>query len=422
MIQKITKGLLVVIAMSFCTSIFAQDGTYYTVRDLESWTSAQFKYKPSKKWTISFQEQLRLKDNSSTVSEFFTQGSIKRNLENKFSVGLGLRYIRENDNEGKVQGYENHLRWNADLGYKHSLERFKLKYRLRYQSKNEMGTNDIATKTIRLKAAVGYNIKNWKLDPEVSGEFFSRTNSISEPVKYRLTIGTIQTWAFFSLTVQKKSINNQNSQLKKRMKNRIFKITIALFTLLAIGSCKKQVFIPDGEVNEGLASHNNGFPTNYDIVFEQNKVHRIDIVFTADEWEDMQEDLADKTAGGGGPGGTFSSENPDYFPADIYYNDLVWRDVGVRYKGNSSIRARSGKLPLRFDFDEFEDENPAISNQRFYGFKELSMSSNYNDASLVRESTADNMFREFGVPAVRTAYYEIWIDEGSKFWNKWIYA
>ena len=197
------------------------------------------------------------------------------------------------------------------------------------------------------------------------------------------------------------------------MKNRIFKITIALFTLLAIGSCKKQVFIPDGEVNEGLASHNNGFPTNYDIVFEQNKVHRIDIVFTADEWEDMQEDLADKTAGGGGPGGTFDSENPDYFPADIYYNDLVWRDVGVRYKGNSSIRARSGKLPLRFDFDEFEDENPAISNQRFYGFKELSMSSNYNDASLVRESTADNMFREFGVPAVRTAYYEIWIDEGN---------
>jgi len=197
------------------------------------------------------------------------------------------------------------------------------------------------------------------------------------------------------------------------MKNRIFKITIALFTLLAIGSCKKQIFIPDGEVNEGLASHNNGFPTNYDIVFEQNKVHRIDIVFTADEWEDMQEDLADKTAGGGGPGGTFDSENPDYFPADIYYNDLVWRDVGVRYKGNSSIRARSGKLPLRFDFDEFEDENPAISNQRFYGFKELSMSSNYNDASLVRESTADNMFREFGVPAVRTAYYEIWIDEGN---------
>ena len=190
MIQKITKGLLVVIAMSFCTSIFAQDGTYYTVRDLESWTSAQFKYKPSKKWTISFQEQLRLKDNSSTVSEFFTQGSIKRNLENKFSVGLGLRYIRENDDEGKVQGYENHLRWNADLGYKHSLERFKLKYRLRYQSKNEMGTDDIATKTIRLKAAVGYNVKNWKLDPEVSGEFFSRTNSISEPVKYRLTIGT----------------------------------------------------------------------------------------------------------------------------------------------------------------------------------------------------------------------------------------
>jgi spore coat protein CotH len=196
------------------------------------------------------------------------------------------------------------------------------------------------------------------------------------------------------------------------MINRTYKITTVLLIILTVISCKKQIFVPDGEVNDGLASHNNGFPADYDIVFEENKVHRIDIVFTSDEWDDMQADLASKTSGGGGPGGTFSSENPDYFPADIYCNDLVWRDVGVRYKGNSSIRARSGKLPLRFDFDEFEDDNPAIANQRFYGFKELSMSSNYNDAALIREKTADDLFRDFGVPAVRTAYYEIYIDEG----------
>ncbi|MGB0850290.1 MAG: CotH kinase family protein [Bacteroidia bacterium] len=166
-------------------------------------------------------------------------------------------------------------------------------------------------------------------------------------------------------------------------------------------------------MNEGLASHNNGFPADYDVVFEENKVQRIDIVFSSDEWSDMQDDLANKTAGGGGPGGTFNSENPEYFPADIHYNGLVWKHAGVRYKGNSSLRARSGKLPLRFNFDEFEDTYDGISNQRFYGFKELSLSSNYNDASLMREKTACDIFREFGVPAVRTAFYEIYIDNGS---------
>lgn len=198
---------------------------------------------------------------------------------------------------------------------------------------------------------------------------------------------------------------------------------ISLFIIVSVLACKKVIFVPDGQVNGGAASHNVG-PANYDVVFDSDKVHRIDIVFTADEWNDMQDDLEAKIGtsgggpGGGGPGGgggggtTFDNENPSYFPADIYCNSLVWENVGVRYKGNSSLRANSGKLPLRFNFDEFEDDFEGISNQRFYGFKEIAMRSNYNDASLIREKSADDLFRDFGVPAVHTAHYEIYINKG----------
>lgn len=193
---------------------------------------------------------------------------------------------------------------------------------------------------------------------------------------------------------------------------RAVKFIVIIPLLMIHFSCKKQILIPD-EVS-GLASHGSGFDPDYDIVFEENKVHKIVIEFSADEWTDMQADLADKiSGGGGGPGSTFDNENPSYFPANIYCNDLVWNNVGVRYKGNSSLRANSGKLPLRFDFDEFEDDYPSIANQRFYGFKELSMSSNYDDASLIREKAASDLFRDFGVPAVRTAFYEVYIDKGS---------
>lgn len=194
------------------------------------------------------------------------------------------------------------------------------------------------------------------------------------------------------------------------------KINYLCAILIAFGfvSCEEIVFVPDGEVNGGASSHNIGYYPDYDQVFNQSVVQRIDIVFTSDNWNDMQSDLASKISGStGGPGTTFDSENPSYFPADIYYNDLLWENVGVRYKGNSSVRANSGKLPLRFNFDEFEDTYMGISNQRFYGFKELSLSSNYNDASLIREAAADKLFRNFGVPAVRTAFYEIYIDSGS---------
>jgi len=87
--------------------------------------------------------------------------------------------------------------------------------------------------------------------------------------------------------------------------------------------------------------------------------------------------------------------------------------VGIRYKGNSSLRARSNKLPFRFNFDKWEYEFPEISDQRFYGFKELSLSSNYNDPALMREKSAADLFRNFGVPGVRTAFYEIYIDQGT---------
>jgi spore coat protein CotH len=191
-------------------------------------------------------------------------------------------------------------------------------------------------------------------------------------------------------------------------------IIFSILITLLFASCEEIVLVPDGLINGGLESHNIGYEANYDVVFDDSKVQRIDIVFTADEWSDMQSDLSSKISGSsGGPNQTFDNENPSYFPADIYYNDLLWEHVGVRYKGNSSLRANSGKLPLRFNFDEFEDSFEGISNQRFYGFKELSMSSNYNDPSLIREKAADDIFRDFGVPAVRTAFYEVYIDSGN---------
>tara|TARA_B100001093_G_C26806751_1_gene1005818 strand:+ start:28 stop:1359 length:1332 start_codon:yes stop_codon:yes gene_type:complete len=196
------------------------------------------------------------------------------------------------------------------------------------------------------------------------------------------------------------------------MKN--LKLKSILFCLITIilFSCKKEVFIPDEEKDiEGTESHSNGFQANYDVVFNQVKINRLNIIFTAQEWQDMQTDLSQKR-GGGGPGG-FPTGNPDYFECEINFNGLTWNHVGIRYKGNSSIRANNNKLPLRFDFDQWEYEYPEIADQRFYGFKELSLSSNYNDPSLMREKSAADLFRNFGVPAVRTAFYEVYIDEGT---------
>ncbi|MBN1189316.1 MAG: CotH kinase family protein [Dehalococcoidales bacterium] len=115
-------------------------------------------------------------------------------------------------------------------------------------------------------------------------------------------------------------------------------------------------------------------------------------------------------------GGDMTPENPMWVPATIEFNGLIWTSVGVRYKGNSSLTSgwRSGslKLPLKLDFDEFEDEFAEIENQRFYGFKQLSLSNSFSDGTCMHDAVASDILAEAGLPSARTAYYEIIMDYG----------
>ena len=130
----------------------------------------------------------------------------------------------------------------------------------------------------------------------------------------------------------------------------------------------------------------------------------------------------------GGPpplqiGGT---ENPMWVEADIYVDGFVWQHVGVRYKGNSTLRrswdSNSPKMPLKLDFDEFEDLYPDINNQRFYGFKQLSLSNNTGDDSYLRDAASYAFMRDFGLITPQTAWYHIHLDNGSEVLDLGIYT
>ncbi len=119
-----------------------------------------------------------------------------------------------------------------------------------------------------------------------------------------------------------------------------------------------------------------------------------------------------------GRGGMMEGDesNPIWVPVTIEFENITWTNVGLRFKGNSSLSSSwsSGiyKLPLKLDFDEFEDEYPEIDDQRFYGFKQLTLSSNFKDSSFLHEKVAADIFREAGVPAAQTAYYQVYLDYG----------
>ncbi|RKR08055.1 uncharacterized protein DUF2490 [Maribacter vaceletii] len=191
---KNSRALLMLIPLMMLSFMcFSQDEDN---KDLESWTAINLKYKLNKKWAFNLEGQLRLKEDISEVSEYFSEFATAYTVFKGFKLGAGFRYIRENDNVGNLQGYENHFRFNIDASYKHKIDDFSLKYRFRYQNKNELGISssegDYAKQNIRFKTSLEYNIGNWKLDPKVSAEIFNRfeKDEDSRFSKYRLTFGT----------------------------------------------------------------------------------------------------------------------------------------------------------------------------------------------------------------------------------------
>lgn len=193
------------------------------------------------------------------------------------------------------------------------------------------------------------------------------------------------------------------------------KLAGLLFFLFSY-SCEKPEEVLTVETPDWTeATHGNAVEPDYATVFPQDKVQRLDIVIGSTNWADIQTDLAGMPRSGPGQpmDGTF---DPIWVTCDFQFNGKQWYKVGIRVKGNSSLRTtyQTGikKFSFKLDFEQFEDTYPAIANQRFYGFKQLNLNNNFEDKSLMREKITGDLFREFGVPSARSSYYEVYIDIG----------
>lgn len=269
-----------------------------------------------------------------------------------------------------------------------------------------------------------------------------------------------------------------------RMKRTIARLLLVSMIVLALTGCTSKM-VSDAQpvvVNWEESTHSNSVEPDYDAVFNQSKVLEFTITIDSEDWEAMQQDLEEnllkqdmgadrpigdrqpfpegaigeslqdtRPAGGrpplpeGGIGGNLqdgmpvdarqplannlmetpsdSTYDPIWVEASVTFEDSTWDHVGIRYKGNSSLRSAvssgNNKLSFKLDFDEFEDTYPEIKNQRLYGFKQLNLNNNYSDESLMREKVSSDLFKEFGVPSANTAFCVVYVDhgEGSQFFG-----
>jgi spore coat protein CotH len=101
----------------------------------------------------------------------------------------------------------------------------------------------------------------------------------------------------------------------------------------------------------------------------------------------------------------------EYVHGQLDIAGTKFKDVGVRFKGNSSYNAAALglKRPFKIDFNHY------LEDQTWQGFKKISLANNMADPSQMRETLAYQLFHEAGVPAPRTAFVQLSLSVAGKY-------
>ena len=192
---------------------------------------------------------------------------------------------------------------------------------------------------------------------------------------------------------------------------------ILVILLCVFGCTNGAPYMPTGEPGEpGEPPSREQIALDYGRIYDGTEVKRLDIEAAPWDLRSIERQLDTQ--------GYFpkSERKFEYVDATVSFEGLEWKHVGLRYKGNGALFGRHvlgrKKLPLKLDFDEFEDFHPETKNQRFFGVKKLNLHNGGGDASLLRELLTIELLNESGAYAPRAAPVRVFVN--GKFWGVYI--
>ncbi len=130
-------------------------------------------------------------------------------------------------------------------------------------------------------------------------------------------------------------------------------------------------------------------------IFDTDRVHKIDIRISGEDWDDLQANPTEKTK----------------YKADADMDGELVEDVSFATKGTSSLLIASKKPDnTRYSFKiKFNHYN---KNQTWHTLRALHLQSSFADATYMKDYLSYSMFNRMGVPAPRTGY--IWLTINGK--------
>lgn len=127
-------------------------------------------------------------------------------------------------------------------------------------------------------------------------------------------------------------------------------------------------------------------------VFVKDRVVDVKITLDPEDWQDMLDNA--------------SAE--EYKTASVDYNGQTIDNIGIRTKGNLSLRSvvqmtDSDRYSLKLSFDEY-------LNQTLGGISKINLNNNYSDASYLREFLTYELAESVGLPTPKYSYVNVFIN------------
>ncbi|WP_170220275.1 CotH kinase family protein [Paenibacillus anaericanus] len=128
-------------------------------------------------------------------------------------------------------------------------------------------------------------------------------------------------------------------------------------------------------------------------VFPKDKVVDVKITIDEDEFQDMLD----------------NASNEEIKTASVDYNGHHFDNVGIRTKGNLSLRSvvqmtDSDRYSFKLSFDEFV-------NQTLGGISKINLNNNYSDATSMREFLTYELAETMGLPTPKHSFVNIYIND-----------
>ena len=128
-------------------------------------------------------------------------------------------------------------------------------------------------------------------------------------------------------------------------------------------------------------------------IFVEDKVVDVHITIADSDFQDMLDHASDEK----------------YHSASVDYNGKTITNVGIRTKGNLSLRSvvqmdDSDRYSFKLSFDEY------ISGQNLYGLDKINLNNNYSDASYMREFLTYEMSEMLGLTTPKHSFVRIYVN------------